>query len=556
MALGPLYASRPAVFLPTHAFVRRPAEWLRAISRHRATVSFAPNFAYDLCVRRVKDVGSGGRGLVVLARGGLRRRADSRADALGVCRSIPRRWVSRDELSARVRPRRTRRGRDVCAARPAAPHRRRAGQLRRAAARPSSADCRTTTAPICPNAKSARYMLSGTVRDAGLLRERSRDSGPGPDDGWLRTGDLGYLADGELYVCGRVKDLIIANGRKIHPQDLEWGVDELPGIRRGRTVAFGVRRRRRPRSSRDDCRANRHGGRRAARRRRPPARRRSLRPVRRRRRDCAGRDGRAHVERKGAARADSGASTSAASSAGGGPNPIPDRSPSSNAMLRVVTSTSAAVRLDAARPVSRDVSASTEVVVVGATRGAADDFVRASRAAPAATFGLTRFGLTELAARVGRLGLVRRASRTGHPGGRRGGGRARGVRRGDGRGTRVLHAGREDAGVSEGARPDDSRAAAGRRRAGPSRPAPTRRPATSAGCSRVSRPSSIASAWTIARRCSAGRRAAVREGRVRWAACRSFCWTCRSTRHRTQDSSRRCRPRAGRSSPRCPTATT
>jgi fatty-acyl-CoA synthase len=59
-------------------------------------------------------------------------------------------------------------------------------------------------------------------------------------DGWLSTGDLGYLADGELYVCGRAKDLIIVNGRKFHPQDLEWGVDELAGIRRGRAVAFGT----------------------------------------------------------------------------------------------------------------------------------------------------------------------------------------------------------------------------------------------------------------------------------------------------------------------------
>ena len=55
MALGALYAARPCVLLPPQAFVKRPAEWLRAISRHRATVSFAPNFAYDLCVRRVKD---------------------------------------------------------------------------------------------------------------------------------------------------------------------------------------------------------------------------------------------------------------------------------------------------------------------------------------------------------------------------------------------------------------------------------------------------------------------------------------------------------------------
>ena len=58
--------------------------------------------------------------------------------------------------------------------------------------------------------------------------------------GWLHTGDLGYLWDGELFVCGRAKDIIIVNGRKYHPQDLEWAVDDLPGVRRGRVVAFGV----------------------------------------------------------------------------------------------------------------------------------------------------------------------------------------------------------------------------------------------------------------------------------------------------------------------------
>jgi len=58
-------------------------------------------------------------------------------------------------------------------------------------------------------------------------------------DGWLHTGDLGYVSDGELFVCGRLKDLIVVNGRKYHPQDLEWGVEGLPGVRRGRVVAFG-----------------------------------------------------------------------------------------------------------------------------------------------------------------------------------------------------------------------------------------------------------------------------------------------------------------------------
>jgi fatty-acyl-CoA synthase len=59
-------------------------------------------------------------------------------------------------------------------------------------------------------------------------------------DGWLHTGDLGYLSGGELFVCGRAKDIIIVNGRKYHPQDLEWAVDTLGGVRRGRVVAFGA----------------------------------------------------------------------------------------------------------------------------------------------------------------------------------------------------------------------------------------------------------------------------------------------------------------------------
>jgi fatty-acyl-CoA synthase len=56
--------------------------------------------------------------------------------------------------------------------------------------------------------------------------------------GALHTGDLGYLADGHLYICGRAKDLIIIRGANIHPQDIEWSVAEVPGIRRDNVVAF------------------------------------------------------------------------------------------------------------------------------------------------------------------------------------------------------------------------------------------------------------------------------------------------------------------------------
>jgi acyl-CoA synthetase (AMP-forming)/AMP-acid ligase II len=58
-------------------------------------------------------------------------------------------------------------------------------------------------------------------------------------DGWLRTGDLGFVADGHLFVTGRQKDLIIRNGRNYYPQDLEALVETLPDVRKGCVIAFG-----------------------------------------------------------------------------------------------------------------------------------------------------------------------------------------------------------------------------------------------------------------------------------------------------------------------------
>ncbi|MBS1249097.1 MAG: putative ligase [Chloroflexi bacterium] len=59
-------------------------------------------------------------------------------------------------------------------------------------------------------------------------------------DGWYRTGDIGYLADGEVYVTGRKKELIIVGGKNIYPQDLERLANDVPGVHPGRVVAFGV----------------------------------------------------------------------------------------------------------------------------------------------------------------------------------------------------------------------------------------------------------------------------------------------------------------------------
>jgi fatty-acyl-CoA synthase len=59
-------------------------------------------------------------------------------------------------------------------------------------------------------------------------------------DGWLKTGDLAYLVDGELVICGRIKDVIIVGGRNVFPEDVERAVADVEGVRAGNVIAFGV----------------------------------------------------------------------------------------------------------------------------------------------------------------------------------------------------------------------------------------------------------------------------------------------------------------------------
>ncbi len=60
------------------------------------------------------------------------------------------------------------------------------------------------------------------------------------EDGWLRTGDQGYLAEGDVMICGRIKDMIVIGGRNVFPEDLERAVQAVPGVRPGNVIAFGV----------------------------------------------------------------------------------------------------------------------------------------------------------------------------------------------------------------------------------------------------------------------------------------------------------------------------
>jgi fatty-acyl-CoA synthase len=81
--------------------------------------------------------------------------------------------------------------------------------------------------------------IQGTSVTTGYYR-RPTETARAFRDGWLRSGDLAYLVDGELVVCGRIKDVIIVGGRNVFPEDVERAVASVEGVRAGNVIAFGV----------------------------------------------------------------------------------------------------------------------------------------------------------------------------------------------------------------------------------------------------------------------------------------------------------------------------
>jgi len=261
MAIGAVYGNLSAVLLTPQAFVKRPVDWLRAISRHRGTVSFAPNFAYDLATRRVKEGDLedldlscwrvAGCGAEPIHAPTLAAFADKfRTTGFRETSFLPSYGLAEHVLAATVAPRGRQPRFEHLSADDLTAH--------GVATRVSSSHPGQVTVVSCgPPLPGHRIRIADEQGHALPERAVGEISLAGPSvtpgyykddaltamnirDGWLHTGDLGYLANGELFVCGRVKDVIIINGRKHHAQDLEWSIDDLAGIRRGRVAAFGM----------------------------------------------------------------------------------------------------------------------------------------------------------------------------------------------------------------------------------------------------------------------------------------------------------------------------
>ncbi|WP_261554189.1 AMP-binding protein [Frankia tisae] len=284
--LVPLTCGRCDTILSSPAdFLARPAEWMRRVDRHRATTTVGPNAAYALAARllatgptldlsSLRCALSGGEPIdpeVVDAFTAAGRRhgldpagfvpAYGMAEAtVAVAISPVGRGLRCDVVGAEDLERHGIAVPMPAGASPGAPARPGisvssegetppAGRVRRIPllGKPvQGLEARIvdqTTGRPMPERQVGEIQVRGTSVTAGYRGDAETTSARFLPEGWLRTGDLGYQAGGELAVTGRIKDVVILAGRNIYPDEVERAAARVPGVRPGNAVAFGFARR-------------------------------------------------------------------------------------------------------------------------------------------------------------------------------------------------------------------------------------------------------------------------------------------------------------------------
>lgn len=259
--IAPICYGVPIVFIPTMRFIKRPNVWLDTMHRHRGTASFAPNFAFALAVRRVRESDMAnwdlscikvlGCGAEPIQAETMRQFTEVFASRCNMPRTaiMPAYGMAEATLAISLKP---------------APEPFRTFVL--------DAETFSETGKVIPPREgkpSAEYVACGVPFSDHEVAVLDESGNPLPDgtegelchrgpsvtpgyfgnpeataqafkSGWLRTGDLGFVLDRQVYITGRIKDLIIVNGRNVHPQAVEWVVAEVDGVRKGNVVAFSV----------------------------------------------------------------------------------------------------------------------------------------------------------------------------------------------------------------------------------------------------------------------------------------------------------------------------
>jgi acyl-CoA synthetase (AMP-forming)/AMP-acid ligase II len=256
--IGPLMADVELVSIPPQDFLRRPDFWLRVLGERKGTVTVAPQFAYSLCVRKVHPSQLEGvdlSSLRILLNGAEPIHAadieafERQFESIGMPKGTVTPCYGLGEATLAVAMRQPQTG-IHSALRPP--------DVEDDVVPPldSSEDAAIVTSvgpplkgvevrivshdgAVEPDGKIGEICVRGATVCAGYVTAKGIE--PAIDaEGWLATGDLGFIADGELYVTGRKKDLIIVGGRNFYPQDVEEEAARIDGLRPGRIAAFGI----------------------------------------------------------------------------------------------------------------------------------------------------------------------------------------------------------------------------------------------------------------------------------------------------------------------------
>lgn len=262
LVFSPLAAQRSVDYLGTRDFAMRPRQWLALMSRNRASIAFSPPFGYALVARRLRpsDVaqydlsawriaGVGAETIraetleqfaAVLRGSGFRDEAFLPCYGMAECSLAVSfaplgKPVDTDAVDA-----------DVLAsqrvARPAEEHSRAVSRfVNCGSVLPGhQVEIRDAAGRRLPERRCGTIFVHGPSVMSGYFGDASETARVLAADGWLNTGDVGYVADGRLFITGREKDLFIINGRNIWPQDLEFLAEQQPELRPEDASAFAV----------------------------------------------------------------------------------------------------------------------------------------------------------------------------------------------------------------------------------------------------------------------------------------------------------------------------
>jgi len=259
--LSPVANQVSADYLKTEDFARRPLAWLDLVSRNPGTtLSYSPTFGYDICARRISSQSQpadrfdlsrwrvAGNGADMIRPDVMQAFVDAFAPAgFKASAFLPSYGLAEATLAVSIMPP----GEGIVVELVEEtdlsgvpedgkrPPRYRAIVNCGKPARDMRIEIREEDATLLPERAIGKIWCSGPSIMTGYYRDEVSTAAC-MKDGWLDTGDMGYLSDGYIYVVGRAKDMIIVNGKNHWPQDIEWAVEQLPGFKPGDIAAFAI----------------------------------------------------------------------------------------------------------------------------------------------------------------------------------------------------------------------------------------------------------------------------------------------------------------------------